>query len=244
MRFLFKLRDVASIRPWGTTPDLSLSWFGLTDGAYCIETAAGRLLEYVGPPDEQLGVPWCDYQVVRLFEDLIDILPQVLEPVPDDIVARFSQWQSDPTSQDAPEDDRLAEAWFDAQMWWGWRQLDFGYLTACPQLHFWRSGANIHGQWRVRDGTASGLTVSHADIVVPTDVFHDAAQTFFRMLLSGMRERVGRIAREGWTGHPCDVDIPGLVAEQRDREREPSNRQIKRPDDWDVVRRNLALLGA
>ena len=94
LRFLFKLRDIDKIEPSGEPGNQSLSWFGLTDGAYCIETSAGRLLEHTGTIDPSLGQPWCEYQVVRLFEDLITIWPKVYEAVPADICDRYFPWRN------------------------------------------------------------------------------------------------------------------------------------------------------
>ncbi|MEI9988133.1 MAG: DUF5984 family protein [Aliidongia sp.] len=76
-------------RPGGKGADCSLSWFGLTDGIYCIDTPAGRLFEHSLPADPDVGEPWCDYQVARLFEDLIEIWHAVADPVPEDILARY-----------------------------------------------------------------------------------------------------------------------------------------------------------
>jgi hypothetical protein len=247
MRILFKLRELKGIQPWGTPPHLSLSWFGLTDGAYCIEAPAGRLLDFGGDPVPGLGVTWCDYQVARLFEDLIDLLPTALEPVPADIVERFLAWQESDRAADVPEDDQLAEIWYRAQEWWGWRQLDFGYLTACPRLHLWRSGSHVHGRWRTNadNPATASLTVKSADFAMPAEQFSDAATGFFRAFLGEMRERVASIARDGWPGKPCDISVAALQREQREREGEPENRSaLKRSTDWDSVRRDLQSLGA
>ena len=86
----FTLRPVADVEPWGKPGDRFLSWVALTDGAYCIETPAGRLLEYTwGDPPEDY---WVTYQVVRIFEDLLEIWPHAAEVVPGDMAARFLAW--------------------------------------------------------------------------------------------------------------------------------------------------------
>lgn len=246
-RILFQLRDLARVEPWGTPPNLSLSWFGLTDGAYCIETAAGRLLDFRGTPSPGLSVTWCDYQLARLFEDLVDLCPTVIEPVPQDVLDRFLRWQNDPAATAVPEDDALAETWFRAQEWWGWRQLDFGYLSASPRLHLWRIGNDVHGRWRTNPANpaTAELKVHEADFAVPLQSFQDAIAAFYRAFLAEMRARVETIARDGWTGKPCELSLAQLIAEQSDREAEPRNRAgLAQPTDWDAVRRDLATLGA
>jgi hypothetical protein len=242
MKLLFKLRDVADIVPWGKPPHRSLHWFGLSDGAYCLQTAAGRLLEYKSAYDDSIGEPWCTYQVDRLYEDLTAMLPFVLEPVPPDVAGRFFEWAPDPNN--VPDDDELAEAWFDAQSWWGSRQLDFGYLTACPQLHFWRLGSEVHLRWRTKgDAAGSMLTVQSADAVMPVEAFQQCINSFFKDFLGAMRKRVERIVRDGWTGQDCEIDIAGIVAEQNNRERMAALSFGQPHTDWDAVRRRLVQLG-
>jgi hypothetical protein len=246
-RIPFQLRDLAHVEPWGTPPNLSLSWFGLTDGAYCIETDRGRLLDFHGTPPPGLSVTWCDYQLARLFEDLVDICPTITEPVPVDVLDRFLSWQSHAAASAVPEDDALCDAWYRAQEWWGWRQLDFGYLTACPRLHLWRAGNDVHGRWRtdLANPATAQLTVHDADFSVPLQPFQDAIDDFYRGFLAQMRARVESISRDGWTGRPCQMDVAQLIAEQSDREAETKNRaRLKHLTDWDAVRRDLATLGA
>jgi len=69
----FQLRPLTEIQPWGDPQDPSLSWFGLSDGTWWINAGNQRLFEYSSHA-VQLGAPrYCDYQVVRLHEDLIDL---------------------------------------------------------------------------------------------------------------------------------------------------------------------------
>jgi hypothetical protein len=92
IRFRFELRPVDEIMPWGDQ-DRTLHWFGLTDGWYWIELDGQELLCYSGDmlrrwrgEGHEAARPYIDYQVARLWEDLIQIAPAVLEPVPADLV--------------------------------------------------------------------------------------------------------------------------------------------------------------
>ena len=89
------------------------------------------------------------------------------------------------------------------------------------------------------------LTVHEADFTVPLQSFQNAIDAFYRGFLAQMRARVESIARDGWTGRPCQLDVAQLIAEQNDREAEPKARaHFKHATDWDAVRRDLASLGA
>ena len=91
--FEFELAPLDEVPVWGTPPDLRLNWFGLSWGLYWLDLGTVRLLEY-SPEARLLGsrpparMPrFVDYQVARFHEDLIEILPDVLEPLPADVVA-------------------------------------------------------------------------------------------------------------------------------------------------------------
>lgn len=91
IRFRFELRPLAQAHPWGGDRR-TLHWFGLTDGWYWIELNGHELLRYSDQTvrrwqaDGYQDVPYVDYYVVRLWEDLLELLPAVLEPVPADLV--------------------------------------------------------------------------------------------------------------------------------------------------------------
>ena len=77
MRINFSLTPLELVQPWGT-PDgrQSLHWFGLTDGRYWIDVGDGALFEYTAEVQEQFGVfRYTEYQVARLHEDLLAIIP-------------------------------------------------------------------------------------------------------------------------------------------------------------------------
>lgn len=246
LTFRFVLRDLARIEPWGEDPDRSLSWFGLTDGAYCIETPAGRLLEYRDAPDPDLGVSWCTYAVARLWEDLRELAPRVAEPVPADIVPRFLALLERGGTEEPPDDDTLYEAWLDALTWWGDRQLDIGYLRDAPRVHLWRVGDMMHLRWRAREADAASCPYSvwHADAEVSADAFDRALAEFNDAFLAEMRARCEALLRDGWQGAPCDIDPEEILKEHEQREAEATPPFTPRPTDWDGVREALDIMGA
>ena len=52
-------------------------------GSYCIQVEGHRLLEYA------TGVERVTYQVARLHDDVLEMLPDVLDAVPESVVAHF-----------------------------------------------------------------------------------------------------------------------------------------------------------
>ena len=90
--FEFELKPLGEITPWGEKDDLYLTWFGLTDSNYYMDVGKERLFEYSNEllrhwskdnsNDEIHGSPYFDYQVSRLHEDLLAILPNVFQEIP------------------------------------------------------------------------------------------------------------------------------------------------------------------
>ncbi len=88
----FTLDPINEIAPWGNEQrGDSLSWFGFTQGKYRLKVGNDLLLNYA---DEAMKAfkkkypalypgPWVDYYVVRLWEDLLELLPHILQRVPD-----------------------------------------------------------------------------------------------------------------------------------------------------------------
>src|SRR5579859_7957306 len=97
MLFNFRLRHVDEIAPWGEEGDYSLSWFGLTDGCYWMDCGGQELFRHSDAIIEAWkrsghplsDPPYMDYQIVRLWEDLLEILPAILSPVPQQILERI-----------------------------------------------------------------------------------------------------------------------------------------------------------
>ena len=213
VEFRFRLRPVSDIVPWGEPGRATLSWFGLSDGWQCLDTAQGRLLAFAEP--DQQGETWLGYQVARLFEDLLGLWPVVAEPVPEDVVARLSAWR-DAGGHDRRDvdDPQSLDLWEDATGWWERRSLDFHHLTQAPELTFLRIGPYLHVDWRAPEPT---WAVPRADIVLPFADAHRAVARFCEDFLAAMAERVDAIARDGWRREDCTVDVPGLAAEQGER---------------------------
>ncbi|HEY9907288.1 MAG TPA: DUF5984 family protein [Thermosynechococcaceae cyanobacterium] len=90
MLFDFHLRPLEEVMPWGKPPNSYLSWFVLTDGFYRLQVGSEFLFNYSDDFAERWAAQsvsvhtrsFVDYYVVRLWEDLLEILPDVLEPLP------------------------------------------------------------------------------------------------------------------------------------------------------------------
>lgn len=89
MQINSRLRPLHEVGPWGAAGQRRLHGFGLTDGWYWLDldgTALFRcddayLAQHPMVPGT-LDCPYADDYVARLWEDLLDLLPAILSPVP------------------------------------------------------------------------------------------------------------------------------------------------------------------
>lgn len=130
----FNLVPIEEVQPWGRAGSYSLSWFGLTDGQYSIHVGDSTLFEYSEHARAGGTTRYCDYQVVRLYEDLMDMLPHILEPVPPSLAPYLSgdtaiAWRETygawcDRDENHPGNDHFCQIADAALMWMGGRSLD------------------------------------------------------------------------------------------------------------------------
>jgi len=247
LRFNFELESIDDIAPWGKGDDRKLHWFGLTSGRYWISTPLGEALRYT---DEQMrewggGSPYVDYQIARIFEDLQCVLPSALEPVPAEIAALISDggWMESIEQQlnsldESDEGKKLYETFWDATDWYGQRSIDTAYLVDGPNFYFWRIEDEVHFRWRIHgEGAKRRWCLPQGQFTVSAEQFESAAYCFFEEVLAKTQERVERIATTGWHRTDCELDVPLLVSEQRQRSGWIGDlRKRRSKTDWDAVR--------
>lgn len=226
---------VDDIPAWGTEHGRpTLSWFGLTLGFFWIEIGGQELFRYtgevldhwqrlspeVGPP----SLPYEDYQVARYWEDLLDMLPAILDSLPADFAARmddpqgWKDWQDAANRWQARSDENEA-AWdscYAAVAWQGHRTWDAGHLAYPPRIWLWRVEDTIHIRWDNRDVISDGLLVweaRHGECILPVSVFLSAVESFNDRFLFEMEERVNAIERT-WPRTDVEIDVASLVRDQ------------------------------
>lgn len=238
--FRFELRPLPEVTPWGGDRP-RLHWFGLTEGRYRWEVA-GRCLPRPVPGSSEPGI---DHYVARLWEDVLDLTPTVLEPVPDDLRTFVA---SDPATWapvDGDDGDDSDDA-VEARSWHALHRLDLAYLADPPRLRLWRTVGTrdeVHVRWTHPRGEPDE---PGGAAVVDTAAYVDAVHDLGRTLMTAMRARVDEVRERG--GLPgVEIDLDALAREQEERAAHAAAVRLDTPPgtDWDAVRRGArALLGA
>ncbi len=265
VQFHFRLKPILDIAPWGTADDLYLHWFGLTDGWFWIEVGEHELFRYSQAalnywkqqyPDASLSsLPYEDYQVVRYWEDLLRMLPNILDPLPADFAARVADipgwqtWQDRADHWREASDDRAVwDLHYAAVAWWGHRSWHAGHLSHPPRIWLWRVEDAVHIRWNNTDVTIDGIPVWEArqgEVTLPLSAFLVAVASFHDRFLAEMELRVNAIA-ESWPRPEVKIDTAALLREQTDRlgwlakAVTPMAREARRAFSWEVVRSAMA----
>lgn len=219
--FGFRLRPLSEIVQGWRAADYDVQnylkgWFWLTYGWYWIVTPDGDVplnnpefnAAFALPQDLD---PHLDYQVARLWMDLEEILPDILEPLPAELARAVASgaWEAWWASVQAwweniPDDDPLLEIHWNARVqaagWWDARHLDMGYFVAPPVVHFWRVGDTVTVSWDTREkrvGSALCWVETHGQTTLPVGEFLAEVEDFRARLDTAMQGRLREVEALG-----------------------------------------------
>lgn len=241
--FNFALRPVADIQAWRGPKGPTLSWFALSDGWFWLALAGQEILKVEGPMTPG-DLPYVDYQVVRLWEDLIAMLPAVLSEVPTDVAERLEDRAAwDVVLERTKEADDAERAALGMGWWWE-RQLDNAYLAAAPKVHLWRRNEVIYARWSTPKSEHSWCPVE-GEATIAVDDFLAELRAFDATFIAAMSERVTAIKSEGGI-EGVNIDLAHLEHEQLDRATwlERALAAPTLPCNWNDARWILQQLGS
>lgn len=234
MLFNFNLTPLKDVQPWGQQGEKHLSWFGLTDGEYWVQVGDKTLFEYSEDACRHFHCGsrrYCDYQVVRLYEDLMAIAPYVLEVVPDKLIPYILRedcrdWQTlsgrllETKEDDAAIDDywEVIEAAF---RWVENRRLDTLYLSPSANIYFWSDATHVHFEWDNREKLVNGVpawTALYGTYCLSREEFIAEVKSFHTRLMEQMGDRVKQVLA-GALSPDIAIDLDWLQREQKERSR-------------------------
>jgi hypothetical protein len=279
--FDYRLRPIDEVRPFGNPAEsdpLKVHYFALTDGAFWIRVGDQELFRYspeiinrwdseamaAGMTRDTFGEPYDDYCVIELAGMLREILGEVLEPIPADIVRVVDgthHWclttESQPVTLDALRElqekagvpsDAAWDLVYRATGWWDQRRMSAYYLRYPPRLHFWSDGKKVEVRWDNRRHVVDGIPLWAAQVGtygLSIEKFIREFQQFCERFFSDMRKRV-RAVEEHWSRPEIEVDMRGFPIDQQGWEEiwDYARKPIPAKTDWDKVRGALQQLRA
>jgi hypothetical protein len=227
-----------------------MHWFGLTDGRYWIDTGEQEIFRTTD--GERV-----DYYVVRLWEDLLEILPDVLEPLPPSILARLRDmprwlelqtrvWRGREEDRDSEDEDDAA--WDLAALatnWFGDRYLSTLHLRNPPSVWFWREQDEIVLSWKTRAPRSKedpAWSAGDGRIHLSVDRFLGEFLRFHEALMKEMGALVEKLGRE----YGAEADALRFDHERRKVSVTTADALLAQATktDWSVVEEALVRLEA
>lgn len=237
--FEFHLRSLDEIEPWIYPKNNSryLSWFGLSDGLYRLKVGD----EFLFNITEEMRSHWAgeypnmkttlvDYQVVRLWEDVLEMLPDVLSPLPDDLFGFFEtqnlsfaawgevaeQWLDKEGERDVNSPEM--EIFEQAVGWLRNRHLDAAYLRYGPNIWMWSHGETVTITWDACEkiGDLQVWSTQRGSFSMSRTQFLNHVRGFHEEFISQMEKRVDDVCRN-WNRADVFIDLPALRREQLER---------------------------
>lgn len=245
----FELTPVENVLPWGSHGNNILHWFGLTDGRYWIDAGGDTLFEYSERVRRAGFDRYCNYHVARIWEDITETLPTILDPIPQDLVRYISgepgrarmatqySWFERNLAADAGD-----EAWDvlgRANLLFRNRYLDSTYLTPSASILMWSDDADVHIEWENGDKLIDGelaWSAVRGSFHLPRAVFVAEVRAFHARFFEQMTLRIEQVAAGAL--HPdIHIDLPGLIAENEQRRDWAAQALEKRGQAfWDEIR--------
>lgn len=244
MLFNFHLRAISDIGPFDPPRQRPLSWFWLTDGWYWMNVGDQQLfrdnpdlIKYnlQNHPDwqsyyEQEYAPYVDYYVVRLWEDILDLLPDILEPLPEllinnllshevgDALPQQLQQRLENIDDDLTTDE-IIDTFLAARQWWAFRHLSVGYLQRGPNISFWNDGITMYIEWDnraiLRDAIPAWSAI-RGRYSLSLAQFIAEVTDFNARLMAAMAQRIAEI-KVDWPRTDSTVNMDWLEQEQASR---------------------------
>lgn len=234
MLFNFQLIPLNHIPLWSHKDQLFLRWFGLTYGWYWMDVGQDQLFQYSTdilqqwgyPHSDEDALPYVDYQVARLWHDLLDMLPAILEPIPAEVLDHVRPGRQALTWIRQVEDylrhqraltaDEGIDWQFRATSWIHQRWLDVAYLTSGPRIWFWTHDQTVTIHWDNREVQWHSMAVWTADVgtvMLSVPAFLEEVQSFGFRLMHAMQERIADVEQGGRPD--VTVDVPALMRDHR-----------------------------
>ena len=222
-----------------------VSWYVLSDGWYWMDVGSTHLFRYTQQahdlvqPLRSENEWYVDYFVSRFWEDILLILPALLEPLPPPLIERLSSisdwndWLADKEEvwevhncnseeKEDAEDEYEQEVVYLSTLaddWWYARCLDTAYLISGPRIWFWSDGTLLYIGWDNRERLFEGISAWEAgigQIVLPVTQFLTELHAFNQQLMDTMATRT-TTASTYWPGSQLANDLDALQEEQQER---------------------------
>lgn len=230
----FKLKELEDILPIGQEPNLSTSWFWLTDGDLWLKFGDQTIYEYSTEAINHWRnkpTPYNDYPIVRFIEDFTELFDKIRESIPEEfyvLTKDLKKYQSDSnkwldiydTDENEFRDFHFDE--YDKLISWTYqRTFNSGHLIGGPHLSFFRRNNKVRIVWDTEHILENGISLWTAkDGSYEMDYFSfvEKIKEFGQSFFMAMDKQVELAVAKKWGD--IKIDKQRLVQEHKERKDE------------------------
>lgn len=247
-----------------------LIWYFLTDSFFWLNVGDDTLFEFTdevietwaknGRPTPDYSYEKCmSYPLVRLWEDMIKILPTIMEPVPIefhklfmlplDVIASYPEkWEEYSQLQEQKIKYKKHGLPFNKPFFFDNHMLNTWYIADSPSLHFWRYKDDMWFTWdftghfEIDKDTQQRVnvwTATKGTYHLPFDEFMREFNNFNHRMVTEMGIRINTIlnSTELQKLYPDNYDFDNL-RQDHERRKQTLEQKIKNyssPFDWEEL---------
>lgn len=230
-------------------------WFGLTDGFYHLNVGKEQIYRNTNEilncrqdkyPEYKNPDIYVDYQIVRLYEDFLDTLSDVLQPIQKEILALIDTHDKKCKLLNiidyiycSAEDYSILDDCDDAMEWRQRRHLSSMHLSYPPYVVMWRHENSITFRWDNKNNVEHDIPVwssQGGEYQFSVAEFMHEVESFHNRFMSAMKERVNIIVIDNPMPN-VNIDIDRLVQEHGERELSLEHALKRQPcvKSWETV---------
>lgn len=229
----FKLRKLDEIAPWGQEPELSLHWFGLTDGDLWLTFGNETIYEYSKHAIEHWGkeTPYNDYYLSRFIEDFSEIFKNIRETIPENLYSltndlkkfqlNTQKWLEIKDIDENNLNDFYLEEYDKLISWTYQRAFNSSHLIGGPCLYFFRRYNRIRIVWDSEftlDNGVSIWTAKDGSFDMDYTDFIQKIKEFGQSFFAAMDNQVEFALAKEWGN--INMDKQRLAEEHKERKKE------------------------
>lgn len=230
----FQLKNIDCIEPFGESPDLSLHWFGLTDGDLWLKFGDQTVYEYSKEAMQYFGdkpSQYNDYYIVRFLEDFTELFMSISISVPDNLyrltdnLKEFCEdaqkWLDNHDTDDDEQFDFYFEAYNKLLSWVYDRQFDSGHLMGGPHISFFRNKDKIRIVWETEHTLDNGIqlwTAKDGSSEMNFMEFVNGIKIFGQNFFKEMDRQIELTIEKDW--NQVKIDKNRLIEENKERQLE------------------------
>jgi hypothetical protein len=257
MLFNYRLTPLEQVEGWDTDGRLELTWLTLSEGQFWIDTGTAELFRYSDAvvrkwAAEGYELPYETSFVAAYWHNLVDILPDVLEPVPHEVLRqappgwRTSMWgvaREVMHLWPRASDEAFSQLVYRATGWLNRRK----FYSPGPDFWLWSDPDGVvtlhwdNERQREKDGSPT-WAAGKGSVSMPVERFVAEVRDLDRRLLGEIGERIAQVRRH-WPRPEISVDVEMLEREYARRSWWLDDAfQEPRPVRWDRVLRAITQL--